>query len=211
MNGLSCGRFDWDDAFLAGAEAAGRPALRVYRPAETVVVLGAGSRPEREVNLPAAARAAVPVVRRPGGGCAVLLDPGNVIVSVALPLAAAPGIRSTFGRVSGWMIAALARLGLPGVEVAGVSDLTLEGRKIGGSCLHRGRLAYFSGTLLVGGRIGLMEELLPHPPREPEYRQGRPHREFLLNLADLRPALTPAALECGLLETLDLCALVDRP
>lgn len=30
--------------------------------------------------------------------------------------------------------------------------------------------------------LGLIDQFLLHPPREPEYRQGRPHCEFVANL-----------------------------
>jgi lipoate-protein ligase A len=40
----------------------------------------------------------------------------------------------------------------------------------------------YHGTLLDDFDIGLIERILRHPPREPDYRARRPHREFLANL-----------------------------
>jgi lipoate-protein ligase A len=40
--------------------------------------------------------------------------------------------------------------------------------------------------------LTLVERLLRHPPREPEYRGGRPHRAFLANLGLGRPAIEAA-------------------
>jgi lipoate-protein ligase A len=116
----------------------------------------------------------------------VVLDPGNVIVSVALPLPGLGGIKRSFARISDWLIAGLARSGVPGVGQQGVSDLTLGDTKIGGSCIHRSRdLLYYSTTLLVAPDHELMERYLQHPPREPEYRNGRSHRQFTGALARL--------------------------
>lgn len=156
----------------------------VERPAETFVVLGRGSKPAEEVDADACAAAGVLIRRRRGGGCAVVLDPGNVIVSVALPL---PGIGRNdrhFDRLSSWMIAALEEVGLDGVYPDGTSDLVRDDRKVGGSCLWRPRgYLYYSTTLLIAADLTLFTRCLPHPPREPAYRRGRSHEEFTANLA----------------------------
>ena len=78
------------------------------------------------------------------------------------------------------------RRGINGVEQSGVSDLVLSEKKIGGSCVHRTRgYLYYSTTLLVEQNMLLVERYLQHPPREPEYRQGRPHGEFMGSLRAL--------------------------
>ena len=38
-----------------------------------------------------------------------------------------------------------------------------------------------------------MERYLQHPPREPDYRRGRSHRDFMGDLATLAGAGDPAA------------------
>jgi lipoate-protein ligase A len=38
---------------------------------------------------------------------------------------------------------------------------------------------YYSASLLVKPDVSLVERYLRHPPREPEYRRGRSHREFM--------------------------------
>ncbi len=137
----------------------------------------------------------MPVLRRRGGGCAVVLDPGNAIVSLALPLPGVGGITSAFAAISAWLIDALARCGLPGARQEGTSDLAVGDRKVGGSCLWRtAGLVYYSTTLLVSPDLALTERYLPHPPREPAYRAGRAHREFMGALRDLDRFLTPAEL-----------------
>ena len=40
----------------------------------------------------------------------------------------------------------------------------------------------YHGTLLYDFDCRLIEELLPMPPRQPDYRQGRAHRAFVTNL-----------------------------
>ncbi len=192
--------WDLDDDLVAGLRADARPRARAraWPPAGApgvAVVVGRGGDPTVEVALDAARADGVPVLRRRGGGCAVVLDPGNAIVSLALPLAGVGGITSAFAAISGWLIGALARCGLPGLRQEGTSDLALAGRKVGGSCLWRtAGLVYYSTTLLVAPDLALAERYLPHPPREPAYRAGRPHRDFMGALRDLDRRLTPTDL-----------------
>jgi lipoate-protein ligase A len=79
----------------------------------------------------------------------------------------------------------------------GTSDLALrEGdgiRKVSGNALRvRRRAVLYHGTLLDDFPLDLVGRLLQHPPREPDYRQQRPHRAFLANLNLGRPLLDAA-------------------
>jgi lipoate-protein ligase A len=192
--------WDHDEELIAdvGADFAPRGRAYTWPPADApgvAIVVGRGGDPAVEVDLDAARADGVPVRRRRGGGCAVVLDPGNVIVSLVLPLAGVGGITGTFTAISAWLIETLARCGLTGLRQEGTSDLALAGRKVGGSCLWRTRgLVYYSTTLLVAPDLALVGRYLPHPPREPAYRAGRPHRDFMGALRDLDRALTPAEL-----------------
>jgi len=186
--------WDHDEELIARARAGHRPRARVFAwpppgAPRVAVVVGRGGRPEVEVDLAAARADGVPVLRRRGGGCAVVLDPGNVVASLAWPLPGVGGITSAFARISAWLIAGLAGARVPGAMQEGVSDLALDGRKIGGSCLWRTQgLIYYTTTLLVAPDLDLVERYLPHPPREPVWRAGRPHRDFM---GSLRPLVSP--------------------
>jgi lipoate-protein ligase A len=69
------------------------------------------------------------------------------------------------------------------VGVSGSSDLTIGGRKISGNAQRRRlRSLLFHGCILLDFDIALIEELLPLPSRQPAYREGRGHTEFLRNL-----------------------------
>jgi len=190
-----------DEDLVAATAADGRPRLRVARPSRAEIVLGRGSREELELDLAAVHADGVPVLRRRGGGCAVLLDPGNVVVSLVLP---APGIGDNprwFRRITDWLVAALGDLGHGDLRQEGVSDLAQGDRKVGGSALYRTKgLLYYSTTLLAAPDTAAMERWLRHPPREPTWRRGRLHRDFVGALA---PVTSPAALAAALRATLD--------
>lgn len=183
--------WDLDADLIASVAAGGSARVRVRRCAAAQIVVGRGGRAGVEVDLAAARAAGVPVLRRPGGGCAVLLDRGNLVVSLVAPMAGVGGVTSAFRAVTAWLVDGLAGCGVAGVAGEGVSDLVLDDRKVGGSCIQRTRgLVYYSTTLLLDPDLDLMERVLPHPPREPRYRRGRPHRAFLGRIG-LPPDVAP--------------------
>ena len=178
---------------LAGVdlEWADPPVLRVEAADEVVIVVSRSRDAAREVFLERCAAGHVPVVRRPSGGGAVVLGPGVIAASVV----AARADRSAFPDVwfrhfGGALAESLAGLGVAGVRMRGVSDLCLGDRKIAGSSLRLagGRVLY-QVSVLVALDLALLDRYLPVPSRQPSYRRGRPHREFVTTLraAGLEP------------------------
>jgi lipoate-protein ligase A len=149
-----------------------------------MVVLGRGSRPEAEVHLELVEEDGCPLYRRRGGGCSVVLDPGNVIVAAAFAVQGIGQTPAYFRRLNQWLIAGLAALGVQGLSQDGISDLVMGDRKVGGTCMYRPRgVLLYSASLLVSPQLQLLERYLAHPPREPAYRRGRRHLDFVRPLA----------------------------
>lgn len=176
----------WDELLLAWCEAASEEVLRFWEPATHFVVLGLGCRAETEVYLDACRRDRVPVLRRISGGGTVVLGPGCLSFSLVVRPRGRPewkSVRSTYAHVLGRHTQVFRQL-LPGrVEAQGISDLTHEGRKFSGNAQRRRRDALlFHGTFLLGLDLEKIERYLPPPPRQPAYRAGRSHAEFLTNV-----------------------------
>jgi lipoate-protein ligase A len=189
------GPWDLDRDLIADAIATERPLCAVYPHPDICAVIGHGGDPWIETRPELLAADGIPLRRRRGGGCAVVLDPGNLVCSVAWPLAGIAGITGAFATLSRILAAALAERGFPDLAQEGTSDLAHHGCKLGGSCIWRTRgVLYYSTTLLVDPDWELIERYLPHPPREPEYRQGRPHRDFLTSLRQLGHSGPPTSL-----------------
>lgn len=69
------------------------------------------------------------------------------------------------------------------IAVQGGTDLTWRGWKFSGNAQRRRRhTLLFHGTFLLHFDLTLVAALLPHPSRQPGYRQNRRHRDFLTNL-----------------------------
>jgi lipoate-protein ligase A len=178
--------YDVEDDLWSATAADSRPRVRVSAGSGPVVVLGRGSRAAVELEVEPCLADRVRVLRRRGGGCAVVLDEGNVVVAASFPVEGIGENRSHFRRITAWIIDALETAGVPGVAQDGISDLVLGDRKIGGACIYRARgVLHYSASLLVEPRLELIERYLRHPPREPAYRRGRPHREFLATLGSI--------------------------
>jgi lipoate-protein ligase A len=78
---------------------------------------------------------------------------------------------------------ALTRCGAVGLEIRGISDLALGERKVAGSSLRLWKgWVLFQVSVLVDVDVRLLERYLRAPSREPRYRRGRPHREFVVTL-----------------------------
>ncbi len=187
--------YHFDQDLLDRVRLLGEPEISIYPFAFPAVVTGRGSVLEAEIRLSRCARDHVPVFRRRGGGCSVFVDPGTLIVSMVLPAKGFAGIQRLFNLCNHHLIQTLERLNLTGIHQDGISDLVLENRKVGGSSFYRSKdLAYYSASLLVSTDLNAMDQYLFHPPREPDYRKHRPHKDFVMRLDTAFPGLTPAAL-----------------
>ncbi len=150
------------------------------------VVLGYANRVDREVDLAACRARGVPVLRRVTGGGTVLQGAGCLNYTLALRLDHHPATASITG-TNLWILrrhaAALGvLLGRP-VRRRGDTDLALGERKFSGNAQRRGRRALlYHGSLLLDFDLDLITALLPAPSRQPDYRGGRSHGDFLMNL-----------------------------
>lgn len=173
--------------------------LRFWEAPSPVVVLGRSSRLAVEANAPACEAAGAPIRRRVSGGAAIVAGPGCLMYAVTLGVDTAgkgADLNAIHRRVLGRVRDALASLGHR-VAIAGTSDLAIDNagrlRKFSGNSLRvvRNRLLYH-GTLLYGFDLSLIGRYLLTPPRQPEYRDARPHEDFVTNLAADRGELVRA-------------------
>lgn len=179
-----------DEALLLEASATSTPTtvVRTWMAHEPAVVLGSSSRVADEVDLDACRAAGVAVLRRPSGGLSVVLGPGCLMWTVVIPCPEpTPTIAAIHDAVLDPLCAAL-RAGGKDVVRRGSSDLAIRAddslRKVSGNALRVSRgVVLYHGTLLDEFDLDLVGRVLRHPPREPGYRGGRTHADFLANLA----------------------------
>ena len=69
------------------------------------------------------------------------------------------------------------------IAAEGTSDLAIDGRKVSGNSIRVKRWAIlYHGTLLYDFPLETIGRYLQTPPRQPDYRAGRPHDTFVANL-----------------------------
>jgi lipoate-protein ligase A len=176
-----------DEALLIGLDRGEvPPCLRLWDPPSLMVVVGRSNRVEDEVHVDRCRSDGVPILRRCSGGGTVLLGPGCLAFSLLLPVdpqQQAPAIDVAIREIMSRLTKGLADA-VPGIAHQGISDLTVAGQKVSGNAqrwMRRGLLHH--GTLLYDFPAGPIERYLRQPRLQPEYRQHRPHPEFVTNLS----------------------------
>ena len=156
---------------------------RCWQVSQPVVVVGRSSAIDDQVIQETCVEDRVRVLRRFSGGGAVVLGPGCLNYAVVLSLVSWPelaNVSASFHIILGRIVSAL---GIPGLSLAGGTDLVLGGRKVSGNAQRRGRRAVIHhGTLLCGFDPRLAARYLREPARQPAYRAARHHTEFMGNL-----------------------------
>jgi lipoate-protein ligase A len=191
-----------DEQMARTAFSTGRRLLRFWWGGPAAVVMGSSERAEQAVNSEACAQLGVEVLKRCTGGGTVLQTSGVLNYSLVTPAPDRLDLMAGFRQGTDLIRALLEAFGVTGV-VQGTCDVAVAGRKISGNAqARRWKSLLVHGTLLVDFDFDLAEKVLPHPLREPEYRQARRHRDFLATLRALgveadRSAVERLAIEVG--------------
>lgn len=196
----------FDAEALARFEREG-PFLWLWEPQDICCVLGAGT-PVTDVDLALCASLGVSVYRRRGGGGAVVLNPGNLVITACFDARRRQFANQWILPVASAIARALESLGVQGAAVRGLGDVAVGERKLLGSSLYASRtVALYQGSLLWQPDLDEIARYLPHPSKEPEYRQGRGHREFITSLAREGYRFTWEELATALRRELDLASI----
>ncbi|MDR2930709.1 MAG: lipoate--protein ligase family protein [Propionibacteriaceae bacterium] len=128
------------------ADGSRGPTLRFWDWASSAVVIGSFQSLANEVDLEAAARRGVTVVRRVSGGGAMFIEPGNTITySLVVPatLVDSMSFEQSYEFLDAWVVAALRDLGIQATYQP-INDITSPAGKIAGAAQKR----WVDGTVL---------------------------------------------------------------
>lgn len=190
-----------DALFLYGATQR-KPSVVSYQQEFTEVVHGPSCKIDDEIQVNMCTNNNIPICERRGGGGTVILSPGMCITIIT-------GTRdnrdalSIFKRIHSAMIELLEQLGIKKLKQQGISDITIDGQKILGSSLYLGTRPtnyYYQSSLMVSSDINLLNQYLKYPPKEPDYRNSRPHDSFCTTLLAQGYTISAPAI-CRLFET----------
>lgn len=153
----------------------------VWIPESLYVVLGRSDSVEEAVNADVH-DIDFCVVKRPSGGHTVVLSPKTIVISAVYRK---EGISSKeiFREMNGRIISALQDLGVENLFEKGISDISIGEKKILGSSIFKSReYMFYHAVLNYSEDVEFISKLLKHPKREPDYRNGRSHKDFVTSI-----------------------------
>lgn len=166
--------------------APGEVLVEVFQPQSHHVVMGAAGKAEQEVHESAMEDRQMPLYKRKGGGGTVLLGPETIVVTVHAGVAHRFKNLAYFQAVNSALIAAMERFNPGPFRQRGISDIAQGELKVVGTSIYRKReYLLYQASVLYDLNLELMNQVLKHPPKEPDYRQGRSHGAFLTSLSAL--------------------------
>lgn len=177
-----------DEALLESAEAGEQTEeiLRIWHPTDEAVVIGRSSPINEEVDLEYCAAHDIPVFRRSSGGASIVTAPGCLMYAVLMDYRKRPQLRmleQAHRFVMTKMQDALSELEIE-TEFQGTCDLTIDGKKVSGNALRcKKNWMIYHGTMICEAMdLQLVSKCLGQPKRQPEYRAGRSHADFLCKI-----------------------------
>ncbi len=174
------------DYYLPDAELINNADERfmVWTPDKSYIVLGASNNMQDALVLENVLVDNITVLKRPSGGQTVMLTPNNLIISVAFPDTSVQP-KDVFSQVNKLIVSVLQKNGVDDLRLSGISDIAISERKILGSSIYRSKhLLLYHAVLNVAEPAETFERYLKHPTKEPDYRKGRKHGEFVTSLKE---------------------------
>ena len=176
-----------DEWLLQQSDSADQPCefFRLWENPVNAVIIGRSSKVDQEVNKEWCSGHGIEFLRRGSGGASVVIGPGCLMYAVVLDYRLRPELKmldQAHQFVMQKMQQAIRNCGVD-VQFQGTCDLTLQGRKFSGNSLRCQRHSFlYHGTLLYDFDLSTVQNCLGTPPRQPDYRAGRSHLEFVTNL-----------------------------
>ncbi len=176
-----------DEALLLSAEeGAADESLRFWSSRSLFVVVGYSRSVAADVDVQRCRRDGVPILRRYSGGGTVLQGPGCLNYNLVLRRDREKELATITGTTRAILrrhVAALSPFLTGTISREGDSDLAIDGKKFSGNAQRRlSACVQIHGTLLLDFDLRFFERYLREPDRQPEYRGGRTHRDFVANI-----------------------------
>jgi len=157
----------------------------IWIPDKVYIVLGASNNPAEALNMDMVEKDKITVLKRPSGGQTVILTPNNIIIAAVYFDKKTMQPKDVFQQINKLIISTIEHTGIHDLSLMGISDIAISGKKILGSAIYRSKDALlYHAVLNLGEPSVTFERYLKHPSKEPDYRQGRSHAEFVTSLKE---------------------------
>ena len=156
---------------------------KIFKPAKTYVVLGRSNAVESSTYMELLSDNNIEVIKRPSGGEAVLISPKTVIIAIKFPIVKGKKPTHYFYTANNSITECLEYFGVEGINSNGISDLSIGNKKILGSAIYKHKDSMFYHAVLnLSEDKNIIGKYLKHPSKEPDYRKGRPHFDFITSV-----------------------------
>jgi len=155
----------------------------ITEPSSTEVVLGKSMILEDDVKIDNCIHDKITIYRRMGGGGTVVLSKGIIVISVGGITNISFHLREHMNSINRIIIKTLMQFGIKNISINGISDITIEDKKILGSSLYNSRnIVLYQGSLLYNPDFNIFDKYLKLPKKMPEYRKNRNHKDFVTSI-----------------------------
>lgn len=155
----------------------------IWQPDNIYIVLGRANSIESAVIKENALLDSVQIYKRPSGGESVVLSPNMIVFSSKFEKERDKRPSDYFSAINNSLIKELTLLGVKDLYSKGISDISINNKKIMGSSMYlNGEILFYHAVLNICEDVNLLSRYLKHPTREPDYRVGRPHSEFVTSI-----------------------------
>lgn len=151
-------------------------------------MIGSSNDPDKECYTQRCNQDNIKILKRYGGGGAVVLHPGCVIITIGLWVKSFYKNKKYFDAINNSIIDLLKENydNLDDLILNGLSDISYKDRKILGSSMFRSKnYLLYQGSLLIDKKIKIIQKYLKHPSKEPLYRGKKSHDKFLIGLNEI--------------------------
>jgi lipoate-protein ligase A len=174
------------------------------------IVMGSSQKKEEVIHLDKAQENQFPIVQRYSAGGCVILDKDCIMVSFIASKHDVP-IDLFPNSIMNWS-AEFYKHSLPIKHFSlRVNDYTIGDKKIGGNAQYIRKDRFVHHSCFLWDYNPDHMNILTHPPKEPSYRNKRPHEEFLTTI---KPHLSKEAfvesIENGLKSFFNQAVLIDQ-
>ena len=158
---------------------------KIWQPDDNYIILGRSNRPEVSLNIEMVKNDKIKVLKRPSGGETVILTPSTLVFSIIIPAEKLQHPKKIFEIINNSLIEEFQQKGISGIYSRGISDLSIGEQKIMGSSMYFKDHKYFYHAVLnISEDPEFISKYLKHPSKEPNYRKGRNHSEFITSLKE---------------------------
>lgn len=181
MCNLKACKYDLPDIEIINSED--DYSFHVFIPDREYLVLGTSNKENISLNVDNVLNDNIPVMKRPSGGETVILTKNTLVVAISRKVVGLPSFKNLFKEFNGAILNSLKDLQFEKAEHRGISDLAINGKKILGSAMYKKRdRVLYHAVINFSESVDTIAHYISHPPKEPDYRGKRSHKEFVTSL-----------------------------